>query len=102
MIQLDFADLKGFDDSKVHPILTAIDIQSGMMMALQLSEKQRLFDYAVQQLQQLLVECARTTHVILQSDQEDYLVALTKAVANTVGNITTALHRRTVRNHKEA
>ena len=29
------------------------------------------------------------THVILQSDQEDYLVALTKAVANTMGNITT-------------
>ena len=38
IIQLDFAYLKGFDDSKVHPILTAIDIQSGMMMALQLSE----------------------------------------------------------------
>ena len=58
-------------------------------MALQFSEKQRLFDYAVQQLQQFLVECGRTTHVILQSDQEDYLIALTKAVANTMGNITT-------------
>ena len=58
-------------------------------MALQLSEKQRLFDYAVKQLQQFLVECGRTTHVILQSDQEDYLIALTKAVANTMGNITT-------------
>ena len=87
--QLDFAYLKGFDDSKVRPILTAIDIQSGMMMALQLSERQRLFDYAVLQLQQFLVERGRTTHVILQSDQEDYLVALTKAVANTMGNITT-------------
>ena len=76
IIQLDFAYLKGFDDSKVHPILTAIDIQSGMMMALQLSEKQRLFG-------------GRTTHVILQSDQEDYLIALTKAVANRMGNITT-------------
>ena len=60
-----------------------------MMMALQLSEKQRLFDYAAQQLQQFLVECGRTTHVVLQSDQEDYLTALTKAVANTMGNITT-------------
>ena len=46
MIQLDLGYIKGFDDSNVHPILTAIDIQSGMIMALQLADKRMLFDYA--------------------------------------------------------
>ena len=51
IIQLDFG---GFDDSNVHPILTAIDIQSGMIMALQLTDK---FDYAVTQLQPFPISC---------------------------------------------
>ena len=33
IVQLDFGYIKRFDDSNVHPILTAIDIQSGMIMA---------------------------------------------------------------------
>ena len=89
IIQLDFGYIKGFDDRKVHPILTAIDIQSGMIMAIQLTNKRMLFDYAVTQLQHFLIECGRTTHTILQSDQEDFLTALTTAVANKNGNITT-------------
>ena len=36
-IQLDFGCITGFDDSNVHPILTAIDIQSGMIVAMQLT-----------------------------------------------------------------
>ena len=39
IIQLDFGYIKGFDDSNVHPILTASDIQSGMIMAIQLTDK---------------------------------------------------------------
>ena len=62
IIQLDFGYIRGFDDNKVHPILTAIDIQSGMIMAIQLSDKRMLFDYAVTQLQHFLIECGRTTH----------------------------------------
>ena len=86
IIQLDFGYIKGFDDSNVHPILTAIDIQSGMIVARQLTDKIMLFDYAVTQLQHFLIECGRTTHTI-QSDQEDFLTALTTAVANKNGNI---------------
>ena len=89
IIQLDFVYIKGFDDSNVHPNLTAMDIQSGMITALQLTDKRMLCDYAVTQLQHFLIECGRTTHMILQSDQEDFLTALTTAVANKNGNITT-------------
>ena len=56
-------------------------------MALHLTGKRMLFDYAVTQLQ--LIECGRTTHTTLQSDQEVFLTALTTAVANKNGNITT-------------
>ena len=48
-----------------------------------------LFDYAVTQPQRFLIECGRTTHTILQSDQEDFLTALVTAVANKNGIITT-------------
>ena len=89
IIQLDFGYIKGFDDSNVHPVLTAVDIQSGMIMAIQLTDKRMLFDYAVTQLHHFLIELGRTTHTILQSDQEDFLTALTTAVANRNGNITT-------------
>ena len=89
IIQLDFGYIKGFDDNNVHPILTAIDIQSGMIMATQLTDKRMLFDYAVTQLQHFFIECRRTSHTFLQSDQEDFLTALATAVANRIGNITT-------------
>ena len=58
-------------------------------MALQLTDKRMLFDYAVTQLQDFLIECGRTTRTILQSDQEDFLTALITAVANKNGSITT-------------
>ena len=45
---LDFGYIKAFDDSNVHEILP-IDIQSGMVMALQLTDKRLLFDYAATQ-----------------------------------------------------
>ena len=72
-----------------HPILTAIDIQSGMIVAIELTDKRMLFDYAVTQLQHFLIECGRTAHTILQSDQENFLTALITTVASKNGNITT-------------
>ena len=42
IIQLDFGYIKGFDDSNVHPILTAIDIQSEMIVAIQPTDKRML------------------------------------------------------------
>ena len=60
-------------------------------MAMQLNDKRMLFDYAVKQLQHFLIECGRTSHTILQSDQnqEGFLAALITSVANRTGNITT-------------
>ena len=87
--QLDFGYIKGFDDGKAHPSLTAIDIQSGMIMAIQLANKRMFLDYAVTQLQRFLIECGRTTHSILQSDQRDFLTSLITAVASKNGNIAT-------------
>ena len=96
--QLGFGYIKGFDDSNAHPTLTAIDIQSGMIMALQLTDKRMLFDYAATQLQHFLIECGRTTHTILQPVQEDFLTALITAVAATSPQGT---QEHTVHNHKE-
>ena len=56
--------------------------------AIQLTNKRMLFNYAVTQLQHFLI-CGRTTHSVLQSDQEDFLTSLITAVANKNGNITT-------------
>ena len=49
-------------------------------------DKQQLFDHATTCLQTFLLECGRT-EAILQSDQEDYLMQLLKATANSMGNI---------------
>ena len=49
IIQLDFGYIKGFDDSNVHPILTAIDIQSGMTMA-KCSSNMQLHSYSASSL----------------------------------------------------
>ena len=78
--QLDFGYIKGFDDSNVHAILTAIDIQSGMIMAIQLTDKRMmLFNNAVTQLQHFLRK--NNAHT---PEQEDFLTALTTAVAKHV------------------
>ena len=92
VIQLDFAYLKSFDDPayQTTPVLTAIDIQTGMMMAVLIRDKQQQFEHAVQQLQTFLLECGRT-HAILQSDQEDYLKALIKTTAHRVGHTSEVL-----------
>ena len=85
VIQIDFCYIKGIDEQQTTPILTAIDIQTGMISATLISDKQPLFEYATNQLLAFLMERGRT-QAVLQSNQEDYLIALLQAVANKAGN----------------
>ena len=68
-------------------VLTAIDIQTGMAMAAKITNKHDQFSYAQTCLQAFLLECGRTEG-ILQSDNEEYLIALLKATAKACGNMT--------------
>ena len=88
--QCDFAYIKGIHDKQVIPVLTAIDVETGMSMATMVQDKQRQFTYLTQCLQTFLTECGRTQAIlaptILQSDQEEYLVPLLKTTARTLGS----------------
>ena len=93
VVQCDFAYIKGIHDKQVIPVLTAIDVETGMHMAIMVQDKQKQFTYLTQCLQTFLTECGRTQAIlaptILQSDQEESLVSLLKTTARTIGsNIT--------------
>ena len=68
VVQVDFAYIKAHNE-KPTPVLTAIDVQTGLCMAAMIPDKQQLFDHATC-LQTFLLECGRT-EAILHSDQED-------------------------------
>ena len=88
IIQIDFAYLRGFEEQQTVPILTAIDIETGLCMATMLPDKQQLFDYASNCIQTFIYEVGRTNSII-QSDNEPYLKALIQSVANKIGSIST-------------
>ena len=85
VVQVDLAYIKAHNE-KPTPVLTAVNVQTGLCMAAMIPDKQQLFDYATTCLQTFLLECGRT-EAILQSDQEDYLMELLKATASSMGNI---------------
>ena len=87
VIQVDFTYIKTYEDKWPVPILTAIDIQTGMAMATMLTDKKGQFAYAQACLQAFILECGRAEG-ILQSDQEEYLMALLRATAKATGNMT--------------
>ena len=81
------------NNSLTTAILTGIDVETGMVMATMLGDKQQDFQYHVNCIQSFLMECGRVQAVlnstILQSDQEDHLIALLqKAASKMGGNIT--------------
>ena len=75
-----------FGDKFPTPVLTAIDIQTGMAMAAVSTGKNNQFSYAQTCLQAFLLERGRTEG-ILQSDKEEYLIALLKATAKACVNM---------------
>ena len=91
MVQVDFTYIKPYGDFQVVPILTVIDVETGMAMAVQVQDKTQQFQYLSKCLQGFLIECGRAQAVVtttLQSDQEDYLIQLLKDVAKTMGGNT--------------
>ena len=93
VVQFDFCYFKTAGEQQTTPILTGIDVETGMTMATVVGDKQQDFHYHVQCIQAFLMECGRVQAVlnstILQSDQEDHLVALLQtAAAKMGGNIT--------------
>ena len=48
VVQCDFAYIKGIHDKQVIPVLTAIDVETGMRMAIMVQDKQKQFTYLTQ------------------------------------------------------
>ena len=82
-IQCGFAYIKDNPDQTVVPIFTAIDLQTGMSMAVYVHDKRQQLPYLQKCLQNLFWDCGRNSTLlnstVLQSDQEDLLITILKA-----------------------
>ena len=89
VIQVDFTYMKAFGDKQVLPVLTAIDVESGMAMAVLVKDKNQQQQYLVRCLQTFMFECGRAQATLspttLQTDQEDFILNLLKTVAQNLG-----------------
>ena len=90
VVQFDFCYFKSLGEQKTTLILTGIDIETGMAMAVVVGNKTQDFNYQVQCIQSFLMECGRVlavlSNTVLQSDQEEHLISLLKATAAKLGN----------------
>jgi len=64
ILQVDFTYITSFGDKFPTPILTAIDIQTGMAMAAMITDKHNQSSYAKTCLQAFLLECGRTEGIL--------------------------------------
>ena len=92
VIQVDLMYYKALGEKQTTSVLTAVDVETGMCMAVQLEDKTQHVQYLSVCLQQFLMECGRThailNNTVLQSDQEDFIISLLKMVATAmVSNI---------------
>ena len=89
VVQFDFCFFKTLGEKETTPILTGIDVETGMSMAVLVNNKTADCQYHVQCIQTFLMECGRVQAVlnstILQSDQEDHLIALLRTTAAKMG-----------------
>ena len=60
VIQVDITYYKAMGETKVTPILTAVDVETGMCMAVQVEDRTQQMQYLATCLQQFLMECGRT------------------------------------------
>ena len=88
IIQIDFAYLKAFKEEAAAPVLTAIDIETGLCSATLVPNKATMMDYCVNNIIAFIMETGRTS-ATLQSDNEPYLKSLLQAVAAKVAGIST-------------
>ena len=88
VIQRDIACYKVICEQAASPIFTAIDVETGMCMAAQIEDKTQSMQYLSTCLQQFLVECGRThavlNNAVIQSNNEDFLIALLTATATAM------------------
>ena len=89
VIQVDFTYMKALGDKQVLPVLTAIDVESGMAMAVLVQDKNQQQQYLVRCLQTFMFECGRAQATLssttLQTDQEEFILNLLKTVAQNLG-----------------
>ena len=64
VVQFDFCYFKSLGEQKTAPILTGIDVETGMAMAVVVSNKTQDFNYHVQCIQSFLMECGRVQAVL--------------------------------------
>ena len=107
VIQVDFTYMKAFGDKQVLPVLTAIDVESGMALAVLVQDKNQQQQYLIRCLQTFMIECGRAQATLstttLQSDQEEYIQNLLKTVAQKLGNnVNIRQSPAYCHNHKEA
>ena len=90
VIQVDLMYYKALGEKQTTSVLTAVDVETGMCMAIQLEDKTQHVQYLSVCLQQFLMECGRThailNNTVLQSDQEDFIISLLKMVATAMGS----------------
>ena len=91
VIQVDITYYEALGETKATPVLTAVDVETGMCMAVQIEDRTQHMQYLSTCLQQFPGECGRTqailNNIVIQSDQEDFLKALPKMTATAVGKI---------------
>ena len=89
-VQFDFCYFKAAGEPTTTAILTGIDAETGMVMATVVGDKQQDFQYHAQCSQSFLMECGRVQAVfnstILQSDQEDHMIAVLQTAASKMGS----------------
>ena len=64
VIQVDIAYIKSLDDKTSVPILTAIDVETGMSMATLIQDKTQHFEYLVNCMCNFLIECGRAQAIL--------------------------------------
>lgn len=89
VLQFDFCYIKTAGEQATTAILTGTDVETGMVMATMVGDKQQDFQYHVQCIKPFVMECGRVQGVlnstILQSDPEDHLIALLQTAASKMG-----------------
>ena len=93
VVQVDITYIKSINEKDNTPILTAVDVETGMCMATLVRDRTQHFEYLVNCLQSFLMDTGRAqatlANTVLQSDQEQFLINLLKATALRLGgNIT--------------
>ncbi len=69
-------------------VMTAVDIQTQMCMAVTVPDKSTHIEYMTNSLRSFVLECGRTNG-ILQSDNEPTLKSVINATAAKIGNMAT-------------